>query len=123
MKPRRWFRFSLRTLLVLVTLFGVWLGVQVKWVRDRIKARQSIVASGGQIGTGDCSFPGLPSPPPSAPSGLALFGEMGVTRIWLPIDNWNARWRELKPLFPEAEFGVRIRKEPVIETDDDSPQL
>jgi len=32
---RRWFRFSLRTVLVLLTLFCVWLGVQVKWIRDR----------------------------------------------------------------------------------------
>jgi hypothetical protein len=36
-KPRRcrWFRFSLRTLFLLVTLLGVFLGVQVQWVRDR----------------------------------------------------------------------------------------
>ena len=40
MKPRRnLFRFSLRTLFVLLTLFGVWLGMQVKWVRDRREAR------------------------------------------------------------------------------------
>ena len=40
MKPRRrWFRFSLRTLFVLLTLFGIWLGIQVKWVRDRQAAR------------------------------------------------------------------------------------
>src|SRR5437762_3184379 len=32
---RRWFSYSLRTLFVLVTLFCVGLGVQVKWNRDR----------------------------------------------------------------------------------------
>ena len=34
-KPRRWFRFSLRTLFVLVTAFCVWLGWQLHLVRQR----------------------------------------------------------------------------------------
>ena len=32
---RRWFSFSLRTMFVVVTVFGVWLGWQLKIVRDR----------------------------------------------------------------------------------------
>ena len=32
---RRWFRFSLRTMFVAVTVFGVWLGWQLKIVRER----------------------------------------------------------------------------------------
>jgi hypothetical protein len=27
--PRRWLRFSLRTLLIAITLFGIWLGLRV----------------------------------------------------------------------------------------------
>jgi len=38
--PRRWFRYSLRTLFVLVTVFCIWLGVQVKWIGDRHEALQ-----------------------------------------------------------------------------------
>ena len=35
-KPkRRWFSFSLRTMFVVVTIFGVWLGWQLKIVRER----------------------------------------------------------------------------------------
>jgi hypothetical protein len=35
-KPkRRWFRFSLRTLFVLVTIVGIWLGLQVRTVMHR----------------------------------------------------------------------------------------
>ena len=35
-KPkRRWFRFSLRTLFVLVTLVGVWLGLEIQQIRQR----------------------------------------------------------------------------------------
>src|SRR4249919_3316018 len=32
---RRWFRFSLRTMFVVVTIFGVWLGWQLNIVRER----------------------------------------------------------------------------------------
>ena len=35
MKPRRWFRFSLRTMFVLLTLFCIWLGWNVDLVRTR----------------------------------------------------------------------------------------
>ena len=41
MKALRRFQFSLRTFLVLLTFLGValgWLGVQVKWIRDRHEA-------------------------------------------------------------------------------------
>src|SRR5690242_12542980 len=38
-KPnRRWLRFSIRTLLVAVTIFCVWLGWQVSIVRERTRA-------------------------------------------------------------------------------------
>src|SRR4249920_2312085 len=32
---RRWFRFSLRTMFIVVTIFGVWLGWQLQIVRER----------------------------------------------------------------------------------------
>ena len=31
----RWFQFSLRTLLILVTGLRLWIGWQLKWIRDR----------------------------------------------------------------------------------------
>jgi hypothetical protein len=34
-KPRRRFRFSLRTMFVLVTALCVWLGYQLNWIRQR----------------------------------------------------------------------------------------
>ena len=33
--PRRWFQFGLRTMFVVVTLFAVWLGWELKFIRDR----------------------------------------------------------------------------------------
>ena len=50
-KPkRRWFRFSLRSLLVLVTAFCVWLGWEVNATRRQKEAVQAIVKAGGTIG-------------------------------------------------------------------------
>ena len=38
---RRWFSYSLRTLLAVVTLLCVWLAVQIKWIRDRHAALEN----------------------------------------------------------------------------------
>ena len=41
---RRWFRFSLRTMFVLVAVFGCWLGYEMNWIRQRhaFAARQDV---------------------------------------------------------------------------------
>src|SRR5262245_17735800 len=46
---RRWLRFSVRTLLVAITILCVWLGWQVSIVRYRRTAREKIEASGGNL--------------------------------------------------------------------------
>jgi hypothetical protein len=46
---RRWFRFSLRTLFVLVTVLGIWLGIQVDAARRQKEAVTAILKSGGTI--------------------------------------------------------------------------
>ena len=48
---RRWFQWSLAMLIVL-TVFGCWLGWQVKTVRDRSNARYEIEARGAKIAAG-----------------------------------------------------------------------
>jgi Leucine-rich repeat (LRR) protein len=47
---RRWFRFSLRTLLIAFTLCGVWLGYTMHQVRARRDAIRAIDANGGTYG-------------------------------------------------------------------------
>lgn len=50
-KPRRrWFRFSLRTILIALTLCGVWLGYTMHRVRARRDAIRAIDANGGTYG-------------------------------------------------------------------------
>src|SRR5262245_46529558 len=47
---RRWFRFSLRTLLIVVTVVGVWLGIVVNHARGRREAIRAVDELGGTYG-------------------------------------------------------------------------
>ena len=50
MKPnRRWFQYSLRSFLVLVTALAVWLGVVVNRAREQREAVKAIEALGGVV--------------------------------------------------------------------------
>lgn len=46
---RPWFRFSVRTLLVLITLLSVWLAIQANRARHQKTAVDEIIAAGGQV--------------------------------------------------------------------------
>ena len=44
-RPEKWPQFSVRGLLIMMTLLGVglgWLGTQLKWLRERHQAMESI---------------------------------------------------------------------------------
>src|SRR4051812_48362793 len=90
---RRWFSYSLRTFFVVLTIFGVWLGVQVKWIRDRHEAIQSTTATIG--------WPGV------APLSLRVLGEKGAGVIgcdWTgDIEVDRALRNRIQRLFPEAD--------------------
>jgi len=47
--PRRWFRFSLRTFFVLLTIACVWLGIGVNRARNQRLAVEQIRALGGRV--------------------------------------------------------------------------
>ena len=101
MKPRRWFSFSLRTLLVLLTLFGCafgWLGVQVKWLKDRHKALRHMDGV-GYIVTDSSTYN-------APPWQLRLFGERSVGGIRLRGHAGSRKLQELKQLFPEADISL-----------------
>lgn len=113
---RRWFRFSLATMFVVVAVSGVaigWTGYQLSWIRQRqaflsahatddskpirlsngrtimVPTRRQPVLSG--IGT------------VSAPSMLGLLGEPGIGKIWLyPGDDHPDTQETARRLFPEA---------------------
>jgi len=95
--PRhRWFRYSLRTFFVVLTIFGVWLGVQVKWIRDRHEALKSITDRGGAF------HEGFSDRMPTAPLSLRILGEPATGYILLPEER-ASEGPGIKSLFPEAE--------------------
>jgi hypothetical protein len=49
-QPRSWFRFSLRALLVCITMFAVWLGWQMHRRREQMRVVAAMTARGGTVG-------------------------------------------------------------------------
>lgn len=98
-KPRRWFRYSLRTFFVLLTVFAVWLGVQVKWIRDRHAA---LAWAEAHAAVGEEAYPAATR---DAPWSLRLLGEDGVTMIVICSDDKEYSLEGLKRLFPEADIA------------------
>ena len=92
-RPERWPQVSLRGLLLLLTLFCVWLGVQVKWIRDRHDLNE-LRAPGFYRSVDSCP----------APWSLRILGEKGVSIIVLSPDAQAPEARKLKQLFPEARL-------------------
>lgn len=106
-KPRRWFRFSLRSALLLVTLLCValgWLGVGIKWKRDRDEALRWVMNDG----QGLYAPASIPEKPDARPVILRLLRAQRVDAIALPRNTPERRIDELKGLFPDAEvrFGT-----------------
>jgi protein-S-isoprenylcysteine O-methyltransferase Ste14 len=108
--PRRWFRFSLRTLFVVVTLVGLWLGYYLNWMQQRREARAWL----------DCQFIGgsfgpIQSDPSAFPWGLRLLSEERRSFILMRHEPTEHDWKKRPPeeylrlmekvrrLFPEAE--------------------
>ena len=112
---RRWFQFSVGTLLLLVTVFAVWLGWELKFIRDRQAwLRENAVLVDPEMRPDDV-FPGgsyvimppLRLPPryeASIPTWRKWLGDEAVPWIiegedWTDID----RARAVR-LFPEAKL-------------------
>ena len=105
----RWFRFSLRTLFVVVTVFGIWLGYYRNWMLQREDARAWMHAQG--IGG---SFGGIRPNPSAFPWGLRMLGEKPLdffliqygptSRYWeAPPDEYLKLVEKIRGLFPEAD--------------------
>jgi hypothetical protein len=94
---RRWFRFSLSTLFVVVTIFGCWLGYQLNWIRQRRLADEWIAANPPQM------LYDLTYEPKSLPWSLRILGEQKRGQIVVSTRD-KARLEEIRALFPEANI-------------------
>ena len=115
---RRWFRFSLRTLFVAVTVVASWLGYQLNWIMQRKGYLQEVTQRAKAI---EGNFMPILTARESweaeracAPGLLWLFGEKGVRVLYVPISmDGLVRGQTIaanhpdatkaKQLFPEAE--------------------
>ncbi len=91
-----WFRFSLRTLFVFMTVFACWLGYELNWVRQRhaLLGRRDVLDWSE-------SHKGAEPTRPAPPGQLWLVGEKGVGRLVVGETN-EQEYIEAQRLFPEA---------------------
>jgi hypothetical protein len=106
-KPRRFqFRFSLRTLFVLLTLFGMllgWLDWNRRQVNEREKLFHSVAARGAMFGSLNSSVPRKP-----LTLVWSLLGATAVGLIEVPDGTCSEQeLHRLMSLFPEARVVVR----------------
>ena len=116
-EPGRRFRFSLRTLFLVVAALGIvsiCAKVQLDWIEKRHKVASENLAMIVAYKTG---MVGTPSPmkPVTAPAALWLFGEKGYDRLELVVvvDSYDdlppvysfEKLHEARRLFPEADIG------------------
>ncbi len=106
---RRWFRFSLRTLFVVLTVSAVFLGwfaYQLNWIRQR----REFLKSQNAIAARNPALIGTPIRwPVDAPGLLWLFGERGQGHLTLAIvrdgesePDVSIEIEKARRLFPEA---------------------
>jgi hypothetical protein len=89
-KPkRRGFQFSLRTLFIVLTLVGIWLGYHVNWIRQRHRFYQELWWKDDNLGFFD---------PKPFPWSLRLLGESPKLFLVVP----KQLVPEAESLFPEA---------------------
>src|SRR5262245_18637753 len=69
---RRWLRFSLRTLLLAMTVFCVWLAIKVNAAREQRQIVKMVQGLGGTVWYDyECDADGVRLNPPPEPSWLA----------------------------------------------------
>ena len=112
-KPRRrWFVFSLRTLLVLITVLSVWLGSVTNQVRERRAALADLRGRGAWISTS------TRAPGNRHLTAIPIFrrwlGDVAVQYVNLFPENGATEdeIRRLQPLFPECRFKLGTNRRP-----------
>lgn len=116
----RWFRWSLRTLFVVMTAIACWLGYELNWIRQRraFIAQETAVRYSHKKGRSNAIAHRAGSASPSAPGGLWLFGEPGYSSVGFVSDSGartklhvltardRIRLKTARRLFPEAVVNV-----------------
>jgi hypothetical protein len=115
---RRWFQFSLGTLLVLVTVFAIWLGWELKFIRDR-KNFLALLNEYEAAELKDGGFTAWINTPvfdePTLPFWRPWMGDYPRGVVLLPGNTTEEHLQMARRLFPEAKYfakgGVAIPNE------------
>jgi hypothetical protein len=111
LRKRRWLSYSIRTLLIAVTILCVWLGWQWRIVNERRELRSLIESRGGSLTNSSIESAGAnpfvaangPPPPKDPPYFRRWLGDQSVRSITYPQGSLTAG--ELDSVghsFPEA---------------------
>ena len=119
-KPkRRWFRFSLRTLLVVVFVVSIplaWVAYQLNWVRERHKFLRMLAVDAKERSSFLRSeVPHLyPQPKRTLPIVARIIGEQPYSLIILPQSYSQILIEEARSLFPESIID-QVSKDSIID--------
>jgi hypothetical protein len=113
---RRWFRFSLRTMLIVVTALCVWLAWESSVVRERRELRRELTDSRFEFQS--ASEWAKWQPPAAAPTAQVslirrLLGDEAIQHIWYvphyqEAEETKELLARLKRVFPEAKLSERL---------------
>jgi hypothetical protein len=95
---RRWFRFSLRWMMIMMALLGIGIGYHLNWLDQRraFLAREGVLDWTESYKNGNADRP-------QSPGLLPLLGEKGVGGL-LVTDGSGQEVIEAEQLFPEADI-------------------
>lgn len=102
---RRYFQFGLRSLFLVITLFAVWLGWELKFIRDRDDAKARADADGGWIEPA-AAIGGMS---PDIPLWRRYLGDEAIYLIEMPPDAMESEWSRVRRLFPESAMQRYVR--------------
>jgi hypothetical protein len=116
---RRWFQFTLRTLFVVATAFGVWLGWERHRVAEREAVAQLVLARHGVIdnsneGNADflvANYQLLVGDKPNRIPRIWLYmGARPIQRLMVPLGEFSLEERRrIKAAFPELDGEGNLR--------------
>jgi hypothetical protein len=112
-RKRRWFQFSLRTLMIVVTLLAVplsYVGWQAKIVRERKVVLSAIRDRGGHVV--EASTVPFLKPWATISSFREWLGDIAIQGIQLPGETKSDEVGRIKIAFPESSITVLERVDP-----------
>jgi hypothetical protein len=93
-------QFSLRTLFVVLTVLGCWLGYEFNWIRQR----HEFISHRPEIARPHDAHKAYKFRPVEAPGLLWIFGERGMNCLWFESKPSESEIDLAKELFPEAKL-------------------